>query len=450
MAKIFFAPVHVAGHFFPTIPLAKSLRARGHHISYLSEGNMQEVVEGEGIEYFQVGPGVWAGNITEKFPKIKQLKGNSRIHYILKNVYLGLATHYIRDAVPIIEREKPDLLVFDSFSFPGPILAELLEIPWVTTSMFLGMIPGNGSPPYSLGWPPPRSAFHRLFYKFVWLVLIAYCRQYDTVINRIRREFGLRPKKMAFLNSSLSPYLYLSFTSSDIEYPISHLPPQVHLVGPSVWSSPQDYRPPDWLAAFPQRRPAVYFTIGTVESAYDRRFFSIAAEAVRALPGIQAVMTVCYDGQDIKKLSVPENLRIEKYVPNALIVPKVDLVVHHGGFSTTLDCLMNGTPSIVIPFEGDQNENGRRVSYLRAGYRMRYKDLTAEKLKKTIFKALGDSSIAGRSREIACSLERYNGPQTSADLIERLIRTGEPVLRNGDPLAHQNLVNLPTGDAGSP
>ena len=32
----------------------------------------------------------------------------------------------------------------------------------------------------------------------------------------------------------LSPYLYLSFTSSDIEYPIHDLPPQVHLVGPSV------------------------------------------------------------------------------------------------------------------------------------------------------------------------------------------------------------------------
>jgi UDP:flavonoid glycosyltransferase YjiC (YdhE family) len=90
---------------------------------------------------------------------------------------------------------------------------------------------------------------------------------------------------------------------------------------------------------------------------------------------------------------------------------------------------MNGTPSIVIPFEGDQNENGRRVSYLRAGYRMRYKDLTAEKLKKAIFKALADNSILGRSKEIACSLERHNGPETGADLIERLIHTGTPVLR---------------------
>jgi UDP:flavonoid glycosyltransferase YjiC (YdhE family) len=168
-----------------------------------------------------------------------------------------------------------------------------------------------------------------------------------------------------------------------------------------------------------------------VESAYDRRFFSIAAEAVRSAPEIEAVMTVCYDGPDIAEIDIPKNLRIEKYIPNAVIVPKVDLVVHHGGFSTTLDCLMNGTPSIVIPFEGDQNENGRRVSYLRAGYRMRYQDLTAEKLRNAIFKALGDTSIAGRSREIACSLERHNGPETAADLVERLIHTGTPVLRTG-------------------
>ena len=435
MAKIIFAPVHVAGHFFPTIPLAKSLRARGHDISYLSECNMREVVEGEGIKYFQVGPGVWAGNIIEKFPKISSLKGNTRIHYILKNAYLGLTPHYIRDAVPIIEKAKPDLLVFDPLSFPGPILAELTGVPWVTTSMFLGMIPGNGSPPYSLGWPPARNCLQRTLYKCAWFALAVYCRRYDKVINRIRKKFGLPPKRMAFLNSSLSPYLYLSFTSSDIEYPIHDLPPQVHLVGPSVWSVPQNYKPPDWLRRFPQRRPAVYFTIGTVESAYDRRFFSIVAEAVRSAPEIEAVMTVCYDGSDIGDMAIPKNLRIERYVPNALIVPRVDLVVHHGGFSTTLDCLMNGKPSLVIPFEGDQNENGRRVSYLKAGYRLRYKELTAEKLRNAIFKALADPWIAGRSKEIACSLGRQNGPETAADLVETLIRTGKPVLRNGEDVA---------------
>lgn len=429
MARIFFAPVHVAGHFFPTIPLAKSLQARGHDITYLSECNMKEVVEGEGIDYCRVGPGVWAGNIAEKFPKIRSLKGNARIHYILKDAYLRLTPHYVRDAVPIIEEAKPDLLVFDPLSFPGPILAERMGIPWVTTSMFLGMIPGNGSPPYSLGWPPAHNLFQRLFYKFVWLALFAYCRRYDTVINCIRMEFGLPPKRMAFLQSALSPYLYLSFTSSEIEYPIHHLPPQVHLVGPSVWSSPRNYEAPDWFRTFPQRRPAVYFTIGTVESAYDRGFFSIASEAVRAMPQIEAVMTVCYDGPDIRNLAVPANLRIERYVPNALIVPKVDLVVHHGGFSTTLDCLMNGTPSIVIPFEGDQNENGRRVSYLKAGYRMRYKELTAEKLREAILRALGDPSLATRSREIAGALGRQNGPETAADLVETLLRTREPVLR---------------------
>jgi len=344
MAKIIFLPVHVAGHLFPTIPVAKALRARGHDVCYLSECNMTDIVEGEGFRCFHVGPGIWVGNIAEKFPKIKQLRGNQRIHYILKKGYLGLAPHYIRDALPIIEKEKPDLLVFDSFSFPGPIIAELMGVPWVTTSMFLGMIPRNGTPPYSFGWGPPKNAFHRLFYRGVWLALAAYCRQYDTRINRIRSEFGLRSKRMAFLNSALSPYLYLSFTSADIEYPISHLPPQVHVVGPSVWSCPQDYKAPAWLATFPQKRPAVYFTIGTVESAFDRRFFQIAAEAVKAAPEIQAVMTVCYNGSDIRNMALSDNLRVEKYIPNAIIVPKVDLVVHHGGFSTTLDCLMNGKP----------------------------------------------------------------------------------------------------------
>ena len=429
MAKILFAPVQVAGHFFPTIPVAHYLKMRGHEIIYCTELNMKEIVEGEGFRYFRVGPGVWPGNLAERFPRVLELRGNPRIHYILKNIYLGFVSVYIRDSLPFIEKEKPDLFVFDSLSFPGPIIAELTGIPWVTTSMFIGMFPSRELPPWTLGWPPPRNVFQQFFYQIVWQAFIFYCRRYDRIINRVRKEHGLKPKRQAFLKSALSPYLYLTFTAFDLEYHQSRLPPQVHLVGPCVWDRPRSYQVPDWLAHFPERPPTVYITIGTVASVFERRFFQMVIEAFRGMPEVQGVMTISYPGQDINRQEVPENLRVEEYIPNSVIVPKVDLVVHHGGFSTTMDCLINGKPAVVIPMDGDQNENGRRVQVAGAGYYLSYKKLNAELLREKIREALRDEEIKAKAVQLSRALGKYDGPERSADLVERLLETGQPVLR---------------------
>jgi len=430
MAKILFAPVHVAGHFFPTIPVAHALKKRGHEVIYISEINMKDYVEGEGFTHYRVGPGVWAGNLPEKFPQVLKLRGNPRIHFILKEVYLGLAPYYIKDSLPIVKREKPDLMLFDCFSYPGRLVAEITNTPWVTTAMFLGLLPSREMPPYSFGWPPPKNLLQELIYGFFWQGLAVYVSRYDRIINRMRKDFGLPPTPRAFLDSAVSPYLFLSFTSFGFEYYQKHLLPQIHLVGPSLWSRPRNYQPPDWLTKFPEKRPAIYITIGTVESVYERGFFRLAIEAFREMPDVQGVMTVCYPGKDINGMGIPPNLRIEQYVPNSEIIPKVDLVVHHAGFNTTMDCLVHSKPAVAIPMEGDQHENGRRVQVSGVGYRVPYRSLTPEKLRQAIRKALKDESLKANVAKLSQQINKLNGPETSADLIEKFLKTGKPVYRS--------------------
>ncbi len=430
MAKIIFAPVHVAGHFFPTIPVAHALKKRGHEVIYTSEINMKDYVEGEGFTHHRVGPGVWAGNLPEKFPQILKLRGNPRIHFILKEVYLGLAPYYIKDLLPIVKREKPDLMLFDCFSYPGRIVAEMTNTPWVTMAMFLGLIPSWEMPPYSFGLPPPKNLLQKLAYGLGWQVLALYIKRYDRIINRIRKDFGLPPVYRAFLDSAVSPYLYLAFTSFGFEYYQKDLPPQIHLVGPSLWNRPRNYQPPDWLAKFPEKRPAVYITIGTVESVYERSFFRLVMEAFQSMPDVQGLMTVCYPGKDINGMGIPPNLRIEQYVPNSEIIPKVDLVVHHAGFNTTMDCLVHSKPAVAIPMEGDQHENGRRVQVFGVGYRVPYRSLTPEKLRQAIRKALKDESLKANVAKLSQQINKLNGPETSADLIEKFLKTGKPVYRS--------------------
>ena len=155
----------------------------------------------------------------------------------------------------------------------------------------------------------------------------------------------------------------------------------------------------------------------------------MVVEAFRGMPDVQGVMTVCYPGKDVNGMGIPDNLRVEQYVPNAEIIPKSDLVIHHGGFSTTMYCMVNGIPAIGVPMEGDQNENGRRIRESGAGYYLSYKKLNTRKLREAIIQALKDDAIKARAQEMSEKLKQYNGPEAAADLIEKVIETRKPVYR---------------------
>ena len=60
-------------------------------------------------------------------------------------------------------------------------------------------------------------------------------------------------------------------------------------------------------------------------------------------------------------------MRITKFLPHAAVIPKVDVVVTHGGMGTTQLTLAEGKPVCVIPWGRDQNETARRTEKSGAG-----------------------------------------------------------------------------------
>jgi hypothetical protein len=61
------------------------------------------------------------------------------------------------------------------------------------------------------------------------------------------------------------------------------------------------------------------------------------------------------------------NIHIYKWIESSSVFPELSLIVHHGGYSTTLESLWWGIPAIVIPAHSEQEGNGRRVESLSAG-----------------------------------------------------------------------------------
>lgn len=131
---------------------------------------------------------------------------------------------------------------------------------------------------------------------------------------------------------------------------------------------------------------------------------------------------------DIKELNIPSNVKIFPYVESqARIMKKADLVVTRCGASTLAEIISLKLPSILIPSpyvpNNHQYVNGMDFVNKHAGVMIEEKDLTGEKLVKTIDSLINDDKILKEMKENLVDL----GVDDSATRIYELLKklTGE-------------------------
>ena len=64
---------------------------------------------------------------------------------------------------------------------------------------------------------------------------------------------------------------------------------------------------------------------------------------------------------------VPANVHVERWVPQADVMPVAAAMVGHGGSGSTLMAMAAGLPLAVVPLFADQPDNAARVALLGAG-----------------------------------------------------------------------------------
>ena len=63
----------------------------------------------------------------------------------------------------------------------------------------------------------------------------------------------------------------------------------------------------------------------------------------------------------------PENVRVERWVPQQDVLGHAAAAVVHGGSGSTLGAIAAGVPLVVVPLFADQPQNARRVAEVGAG-----------------------------------------------------------------------------------
>lgn len=413
MARVLVYTSPARGHLYPIMGPATELAARGHAVHVVTLAEEIDLVRSQGLFAEPMNPEIEAREMDD-------YKGKNPMAALA----LGLAA--FADRAPLdradlhenIDRVDPDLLVIDNNSWGALAAAEASGLPWCSFQPYFTPLPSPDVPPFGPGVRPARGPVGRLRDRLLRPLSFGRLSKIALpVLNRMREKEGLEPAD-AMEEVLTRPPLTLYFTAEPLEYPRRDWPESYAMVGAASWVPPATA--PDWLEAID--RPIVLVTCSTERQADA----AILRNALVGLADSDVFVVGTSAAQDPKEFDVPENARVERFVPHDPIVERAVAVVCHGGMGITQRALLHGVPPVVVPFGRDQLEVARRVEHAEAGVSLSPRKLSPHRVREAVEQAQLRVEGAGR---VAEAFRQAGGDLGAADLVEGLLETTPPGLR---------------------
>ena len=146
-----------------------------------------------------------------------------------------------------------------------------------------------------------------------------------------------------------------------------------------------------------------------------------AAQGLANLP-MQVIMTTGKD-RDPAQLgldNIAPNVRIERWVSHADLLPRTDVLVTTGGGGTVMAALSAGVPMVVVPTQWEKPDNAQRVVEAGAGIRLAPRRCTPRRLREAVEQILRDPSFRQNALRLSAIFNRYGGAARAAELLEGL------------------------------
>lgn len=396
--RVLFTTLPQVGHFHPLIPIARALRQAGHDVAFACPASFVAWVEAAGFDAFPAGFDDRGQPIRALFPGVARVPALESGPWVVLNAFIGVyGAVMATELLALCRAWVPDLLVRESTEFGGCVAAEALGLPHASVRT------GGLSSAYALRG------------------------HYGAALAPLRERAGLAPDPD---NAMPFRYLHLVAEPPGFAQPGDAPAPTTHLLRPESAEPPGEL-PPPWLAGLPARA-TIYATLGTIfgVSPAGRETFAAILAALRDEP-YTLILTV---GRDIDPEDYgpqPDNVRIERYIPQDQLLPRCDLVVCQGGFGTVTGALRAGLPLVVIPFGADQPLNAARCASLGVGVTIGPEARTAEAIRAAVRAVLADPAYGANAARVRDEMAALPGPEHAVALLERLAAEKRPLLAEG-------------------
>lgn len=146
-------------------------------------------------------------------------------------------------------------------------------------------------------------------------------------------------------------------------------------------------------------RPRVLVALSSTDWPGMLPVYRRIVEALGSLP-VDAVVTTA--GVDLGgELVGRANVEVRGWVAHEQLLPEIDLVIGHGGHSTTMKVLAHGIPLLILPINptADQRFIGGLIEDAGLGRRLA-KSASPARIRETVTEMLGDDAISARAAQL--------------------------------------------------
>ncbi|MEU7593313.1 glycosyltransferase [Streptomyces sp. NPDC039022] len=420
--RVLIATTPAPGHVVSMLEVARELTRRGHEVRWYTGRAFREQVERTGAHFEPMHAGLDFGGRSreEAFPGHAGLSGVANFTTGVRDIFYRTAPGQMNDLLAVLERFAAECILADDMCYGACFAGERTGIPlvWLNNSVYIAG--SRDTAPLGRGAMPSASLLGRArnaLLRFVadQVVMRGMRREAD----RTRARVGLpRLRTGAMANIARPPALYLMGTVRSFEFPRSDLLPGTHFVGGLLGLPPEHFDPPGWWDELQAGRPVVLLTQGTTANDVDR----LLAPAVRALGGQDVLVVVTTgSGVDVDRLRpLPDNVRLERFIPYHHLLPHVDVMVTNGGYNGANAALAQGVPLVVAPGSEEKPDVAARVEWAGAGVVLKRRAVTEAGLREAVTTVLNDERYRRRAREMSREFRSCDAPRRAAELIETM------------------------------
>ena len=399
--RILFAFVGGAGHYEPLVPIARAAVAAGHAVTFACRPSMVAVVLGDGFAASGAGPDV------EEPTSVGALvvPGLEHEERVLRDGFARrTAAARARVVFDLAIEIRPDVVVCDEVDFGAMLAAEQLGLPHAIVSVLAA---GSFARRELLAEPLDE-------------VRVGLGLAPDPALDMLQRDLVLVPCPPSFRD------------------PAFPLPTTAHAIRPAVLE-PMSAGPSDadaWLRDLARRRsagpgtgPAVYATLGTIFNMESGDLLHRIVDGLTGLAGpagsdgsdVEVIATVGRQLDPATWGAVPPAVHLERYIPQAMVLPHVDVVVSHGGSGSVVGALSFGLPSVLLPMGADQTHNAERCRRLGVGIVLDPLTATPRAIGEAVGSVLADAAMQERARRFALEAAALPDAAAAVALLEALV-----------------------------
>ena len=116
------------------------------------------------------------------------------------------------------------------------------------------------------------------------------------------------------------------------------------------------------------------------------------------------LMTIGWRGDPASLEPWPANATVERFVPQADVLPHCSVVVSHGGSGTTYGALAHGLPLLMLPHAADQFDNAAAARRAGVAETLMPAELETVTVHSAVEALASEADYAARAREIAAGV----------------------------------------------